>query len=80
MSLSKLIQEKLKELEEMSTTGAGEAYDTPGAFSASGDEDENDNAETSGYKKVTESKFKKIAPPSCIKYGKKADPSIFLNW
>ena len=67
MSLSKLIQEKLKELEEMSTTGAGEAYDTPGAFSASGDEDENDNAENSGYKKVTESKFKKIAKSTFLK-------------
>ena len=61
MSLSELIDKKLKELEEMSSTGAGEAYDTPNAFSKDGEEDEEDNAEVFGYKKVKESKFKKYA-------------------
>ena len=60
MSLSKLIEDKLKELEEMSTTGAGEAYDSKYAFSKD-EEDENKNAEQAGYKKVKESKFKKLA-------------------
>ena len=72
MSLNKYLDqlleklEKSKDLEEISATGAGEAYDTPkafkskgGSFSASGEEDENDNAENSGYKKVKESIFKR---------------------
>lgn len=45
----------------MSSTGAGEAYDTPNAFSKDEEEDENDNAIQAGYKKVKESKFKKYA-------------------
>jgi len=62
MSLNKILDEKLKELEEMSSTGAGEAYDTPYAFSKDEeDEDENNNAEKAGYKKVKESKFKQFA-------------------
>jgi len=62
MSLSKIIEDKLKELEEENSTGAGESFDTPNAFSKDGKEDENDNAETAGYKKVkTESKFMKLA-------------------
>ena len=60
MSLSKLIEDKLKELEEISTTGAGEAYDSKYAFSKD-EEDENENAEQAGYKKVRESTFKKLA-------------------
>ena len=60
MSLNKLLQEKLKELEEMSSTGSGEAYDSKYAFSKD-EEDENDNAEKAGYKKVAESRFKKLA-------------------
>ena len=43
MSLNSLIEKKLKELEEMSSTGAGEAYDTPNAFSKDEEEDEEDN-------------------------------------
>lgn len=66
MSLSKLIDEKLKELEEISSTGEGEAYDTPNAFSKTGEEDEEDNAEVFGYKKVKESKFKKYAKASFL--------------
>ena len=65
MSLSSLIEKKLKELEEMSSTGAGEAYDTPNAFSKD-EEDENDNAEQAGYKKMKESKFKKFAKASFL--------------
>jgi len=60
MSLNKIIDKKLKDLEEMSSTGAGEVYNTPYAFSKD-EEDENDNAEKAGYKKVKESKFKKFA-------------------
>ena len=65
MSLNKILDEKLKELEEMSSTGAGEAYDTPNAFSKD-EEDENDNAEKAGYKKVKESKFKQFAKASFL--------------
>ena len=62
MSLNNLIESKLKELEEENSTGGGEAFDTPNAFSKDGKEDENNNAETSGYKKVkNESKFLKLA-------------------
>ena len=71
MSLNKYLDqlleklEKVEDLEEISTTGAGEAYDTPNAFSKD-EEDENDNAEQSGYKKVKESVFKKIAKSSFV--------------
>ena len=64
MSLSKLIEDKLKELEEISVTGGGEAYDSKYAFAD--EEDENDNAEKAGYKKVKESKFKKLASASFL--------------
>tara|TARA_R110001583_G_scaffold13766_4_gene58705 strand:- start:4472 stop:4912 length:441 start_codon:yes stop_codon:yes gene_type:complete len=66
MSLNSIIEDKLKELEEMSSTGAGEAYDTPNAFSKDEEEDENDNAEQAGYKKVKESKFKQFAKASFL--------------
>ena len=66
MSLNKKIEEKLKELEEISTTGAGEAYDSKYAFSKD-DEDENDNAEVAGYKKAkNESMFSKLARQSFL--------------
>jgi len=65
MSLNKVLEDKLKELEEISTTGDGEAYNTPYAFSKD-EEDENDNAEQAGYKKVKESKFKKLASASFL--------------
>jgi len=65
MSLNSVLEKKLKELEEMSATGAGEAYDTPNAFSKD-EEDENDNAEKAGYKKVKESKFKQFAKASFL--------------
>tara|TARA_B100001094_G_C18181776_1_gene801326 strand:- start:753 stop:1193 length:441 start_codon:yes stop_codon:yes gene_type:complete len=66
MSLNKILDEKLKELEELSSTGAGEAYDTPNAFSKDKEEDENDNAEKAGYKKVKESKFRQFAKASFL--------------
>jgi arylamine N-acetyltransferase len=66
MSLNKIIEKLTKELEEISTTGAGEAYDSKYAFSKD-EEDENDNAENSGYHKVKESRFKKIAKNSFLK-------------
>ena len=53
MSLNSIIEDKLKELEEMSSTGDEE-------------EDENDNAEQAGYKKVKESKFKQFAKASFL--------------
>ena len=59
MSLNKLLEDLTKELEEISTTGEGEAYNTKYAFSD--DEDDNDSAEQAGYKKVKESKFRKLA-------------------
>ena len=66
MSLNKLLEKKLKEieeeLEEISTTGAGEAYNTKYAF---GDLDD-DDIEKSGYKKVKESKFKTMAKASFL--------------
>ena len=65
MSLNKQLEEKLKELEEMSATGAGEAYDSKYAFSED-DEDEDENAEVAGYKKVKESKFKQFAKASFL--------------
>ena len=61
MSLNKLLEKKLKEieeeLEEISSTGGGEAYDSKYAFG----ELEDDDIEKSGYKKVKESKFKQMA-------------------
>ena len=70
MSLNKLLEDKLeeleKELDEANATGGGEAYDTPNAFSKDGKEDENENAETSGYKKVKESKFMTLAKQTLV--------------
>lgn len=66
MSLNSKIDEKLKELEELSATSGGEAYDTPNAFSIDDEEDENKNAENSGYTKVKESKFKQFAKASFL--------------
>jgi len=61
MSLNKLLEKKLKEIEEeldeMSSTGGGEAYDSKYAFGKL----EDDDIEKSGYKKVKESKFKQMA-------------------
>lgn len=66
MSLNKKLDDLL---DEMSSTGGqgSEEYNTPKAFSKSGKEDENDNAETSGWKKVkTESTFMKMAKETLI--------------
>jgi len=62
MSLNKFLEKKLKELDEMSTIGTtgSEEYDSKYAFSDD-EEDEKERAEQGGYKKVAESKFKKIA-------------------
>ena len=66
MSLNKLLEEKLKnvekEIEEISVTGGGEAYNTKYAFGDLDDED----VEKSGYKKVKESKFKTLAKASFL--------------
>ena len=65
MSLNKKIDDLL---DEMSSTGGegSEEYNTPKAFSKD-EEDENDNAETSGYKKVkSESTFMKIAKETVL--------------
>ena len=62
MSLNKKLEEKLKELEEMSSTGAGEAYNTKYAFGEKDDED----VEVAGYKKVKESKFLNMAKASFL--------------
>tara|TARA_R100000315_G_C5151498_1_gene86831 strand:+ start:65 stop:505 length:441 start_codon:yes stop_codon:yes gene_type:complete len=66
MSLNKLLEKKLqeleKELEEISTTGGGEAYNSKYAFGDLDDED----VEKAGYKKVKESKFKKVAAASFL--------------
>ena len=66
MSLNKLLEKKLKEveeeIEEISVTGGGEAYNTKYAFSDLDDED----VEKSGYKKVKESKFKTFAKASFL--------------
>ena len=71
MSLNKTLDELAKKLEDQdleeanNTADGGGEYDTPKAFSKSGDEDENDNAEVAGYKKVKgikkESKFMTLA-------------------
>jgi len=73
MSLSKTLgkfdEELEKDLEEVSTTGGqgSEEYNTPNAFSKDAKEDENDVAETSGYKKVkTESKFMRMAKETLL--------------
>tara|TARA_R100001591_G_scaffold6876_1_gene13132 strand:+ start:806 stop:1246 length:441 start_codon:yes stop_codon:yes gene_type:complete len=66
MSLNKLLEKKLKEveeeIEEISVTGGGEAYNTKYAFGDLDDED----IEKSGYKKVKESKFKTFAKASFL--------------
>ena len=68
MSLNKLIEKKLKEVEqeidEISVTGGGEAYDSKYAFSKKDKDDE--DAEVAGYKKVKESKFSKLAKASFL--------------
>jgi|2_EtaG_2_1085320.scaffolds.fasta_scaffold20532_3 uncharacterized protein YoxC len=71
MSLNKTLDELAKKLEDHdleeanNTADGGGEYDTPNAFSKSDDEDENDNAEVVGYKKVKgikkESKFMTLA-------------------
>ena len=67
MSLNKLLEKKIKEiedeLEEISVTGGGEAYNTKYAFGDLDDED----VEKAGYKKVKESKFKKFAKTTFLK-------------
>jgi hypothetical protein len=63
MSLNKRLEEKLKELEEISSTGEGEAYNSKYAFGDLEDED----VEKSGYKRVKESKFKKLAKTTFLK-------------
>ena len=66
MSLNKLLEKKLKEveeeIEEISVTGGGEAYNTKYAFGDLDDED----VEKSGYKKDKESKFKTFAKASFL--------------
>ena len=60
MSLNKYLDkllEELEDLEEISSTGGGEAYDSKYAFSELEDED----VEQAGYKKMKESKFKQFA-------------------
>ena len=59
MSLNKEIEDKLKELEEISVTGGGEAYDTPNAFKKKKKEDDDMN----------ESKFRKIAKATFLSEG-----------
>tara|TARA_R100001015_G_C4624138_1_gene182186 strand:- start:177 stop:662 length:486 start_codon:yes stop_codon:yes gene_type:complete len=82
MSLNKLIEDMIEELslkeedlEEISVTHAGMAYDTPKAFKKKDDEEDieeawGDNAEVYGYKKVKnvrESIFKRMASQSFLK-------------
>tara|TARA_A100001201_G_scaffold69666_1_gene64248 strand:- start:2098 stop:2526 length:429 start_codon:yes stop_codon:yes gene_type:complete len=62
MSLNKKLEEKLKELEEISATGGGEAYDSKYAFG----EKEDEEVEVAGYKKVKESKFMNLAKASFL--------------
>ena len=67
MSLNKYLDKLLEtieeeEIEEISATGGGEAYNTKYAF---GDLDD-DEIEVAGYKKVKESRFKKIARSSFL--------------
>ena len=68
MSLNKLLEKKLKELDEMSTIGTtgSEEYNSKYAFSDDED-DEKERAEQGGYKKVAESKFKKLAKSTFLK-------------
>ena len=79
MSLNKIIEELIEklsleeeEIDEISTTHPGMAYDTPKAFKKKDDEDDveeawGDNAEVYGYKKVKESVFKRMASHSFLK-------------
>ena len=65
MSLNKYLDkllEELEDLEEISSTGGGEAYDSKYAFSELEDED----VEQAGYKKMKESKFKQFAKSSFL--------------
>ena len=65
MSLNKYLDkllEELEDLEEISSTGGGEAYDSKYAFSELEDED----VEQAGYKKMKESKFKQFAKASFL--------------
>ena len=67
MSLNKKLEELEKELEEANVTSGGEAYDTPIAFSKSKKEDEKNNGEVAGWKKVkTESKFMTLAKETLL--------------
>ena len=65
--LNKLFESNFKkvheeDIEENNVTGGGEVYNTPNAFSKDKKEDEHDNAEVLGYKKVkTESAFKSLS-------------------
>ena len=65
MSLNKYLDkllEELEDLEEISSTGGGEAYDSKYAFSELEDED----VEQAGYKKMKASKFKQFAKASFL--------------
>ena len=65
MSLNKYLDkllEELEDLEEISSTGGGEPYDSKYAFSELEDED----VEQAGYKKMKESKFKQFAKASFL--------------
>ena len=65
MSLNKYLDkllEELEDLEEISSTGGGEAYDSKNAFSELEDED----VEQARYKKMKESKFKQFAKASFL--------------
>ena len=69
--IDKLVEELEEELDEANVTGdAGGGYDTPNAFSKSKKEDENNNAEVVGYKKVKkvkkESKFMTLAKETLL--------------
>jgi len=67
MSLNKKLKELEKELEEANVTSGGEAYDTPFAFSKSKKEDEKNNGEVAGWKKVkAESKFMTLAKEALL--------------
>jgi len=69
MSLNKYLDKLLEqleendELEEISSTGGGEAYNSKYAFGDLDDED----VEKSGYKKVKESRFRKMAKATFLK-------------
>jgi len=57
--VAKKTENKESEIDEMSTTAGVPGYQTPNAFSKSGEEDEHDVAETGDMKKV-ESQYKKM--------------------